>query len=203
MDKMDDNLVELHKQYLQDAPRYYQIENVVINIWDTWHSNLENPLLLQGTILQPRPIRLTMMGNNPMLDLGITYFVLFELFPYLELLYQMALRMNQQGYQVDAYKENNKNKYPSQYSPINFMDYSLQSILHAFTLPISWKHRIKKKIDLKQEKRDFKVNNYEMFNQIDERYVGDEDKLYSSYNIALFTRHHYREILHALIVTLG
>ena len=69
-----------------------------------------------------------------MLSLGLTYFMLFELFPYLVLLIQMYLRMNKKGYHVDAYKEQIIVG-PYQYSLMNFVDYSLELILHDFVMP--------------------------------------------------------------------
>lgn len=80
--------------------------------------------MLQGTT-QPSGLgKIKADGNNPMLDLGLGYFMSFDSFPYPKLLYEMSLRMSLYGYQVSGYKEHKKDEDPSQYSPIIFIDFS-------------------------------------------------------------------------------
>lgn len=117
----------------------------------------------------------------------------YKSFPYPNLLYHMVLHMNQQNYEVDAYKEwmmvDTK-----KYMPISFMDYSLGSIINAFMVLDSWVKRTKKLIDLKQEEIEFRSNGIIMFGWISKRYEGKKEKLYTNYNNALFSRNTYREV---------
>lgn len=78
------------------------IESSVISFWDTWCSSFEWSLLQEVTV---PIIGVAIGGANPIVNLRLVYFIPYESFSFLELLYHMVLRMNQQGYKVDAYKK--------------------------------------------------------------------------------------------------
>lgn len=85
---------------------------------------------------------------------------------------------------------------------MNFFDYALESILHAFVVPNDWRNHTKKKMDLKQEKKEFKANGDIVFDWIIDKYEGDNDKLYSSYNTTIFSKYQDREVLQVLAIIL-
>lgn len=89
------------------------------------------------------PIVGTNSKVNPIMNSGLTYFVSYKSFLFLELLYHMALRMNQQGYKVDAHKEHFIIDLV-QYTLMIFIDYSLTFIIHTFSIPNDWVNKIKK-----------------------------------------------------------
>lgn len=60
-----------------------------------------------------------------------------------------------------------------------------------------------KKINLKEEERNFKKNGGIIFSWIVEKYEGKKDKLYFSYDIVFFNRFEDREVFHVLAIFLG
>lgn len=75
------------------------------------------------------------------------------------------------------------------------MNYSLEAIMHAFTIPIDCTFHIKKQIDFKHEKVYFYQNEPKMLEWIDERYKGRTTKLLQSYDITSFKKSHDRKVL--------
>lgn len=139
---------------------------------------------------------------NVMNNLGLPFFVPYESFPYLELIYRMTLHMNQQGYQIDGYKEWLVVD-AVEYKPMGFMNYFPTAIINAFIIPNSWSNKMKKLVDLKQEANDFKKNSMIMFSWITKRYEDNKDQLYPIYKTTFFTRSLDREVIKVLVVILG
>lgn len=75
----------------------------------------------------------------------------------------MMLRMNKQGCEVKIYKEHFVVD-PIKYAPMKFINYSPNSIINAMVIPDVWVKCTKKKINIKQEEKDFRKNNNIMFN---------------------------------------
>lgn len=100
-----------------------------------------------------------------MKNYGLSLFVPYESFPYLELSYHMAQCMDKQGLQINPYKECLVID-GEEYTPLSFMDFSMIVIVNAFTIPSSWMKGTKKPMDLKQESRDFKMNGIIIFGQM-------------------------------------
>jgi len=67
----------------------------------------------------------------------------YESFTFLELLYLMAHRHNQQGYQIGMCKDLEKGEELELKFKV-ILDYSPDSILQAFVIPADWTFHVKK-----------------------------------------------------------
>lgn len=144
MEGVDEYLAKLHHRYIQQAPRLKRITESILSYQDTWCSSLER-LLLETT---NEPSEGVINKPNIMNNFGLTLFMLYKSFTYLELIYQIAQCMDTQGFQINTYKEwlvtNDK-----EYIPLIFIDFSLVAIINAFVIPSSQVNRMKKHVDLK------------------------------------------------------
>lgn len=121
-----------------------------------------------------------------MLDQGLAYYMPYESFNFLELLFSIALRHSPQVYEVKSYKEQKEGESDSKYKANIFLEYSPKSI--AFTVPTDWSFHVKKIIDPKREKAEFYQNKGDMLDWIDERFKGKTIKLLQIYYITSFKK---------------
>jgi len=105
IEQVDIDLIAMHEEYLKNALGVNWIEMGEINHIDTWRAD-PNHIILQH--MTPEVTRkgksLTHSKIDVMIDQGLAYYVPYESFTCLELLYSIAHRHNQEGYQIGLFK---------------------------------------------------------------------------------------------------
>jgi len=107
---------------------------------------------------------------------GLSYFISYEYFLYLDLITCMAQRMDLERFQIHAYRKwlviDSK-----EYQPLCFIDYSMEAIIHAFIVLTYWVTRMKKSLNIKHEAKECKNNGAIMLNWLNLHYKINTSRL--------------------------
>lgn len=144
VEKIDPNLMAIQNKYLENDFGVNQIKMGVMYHMDTWRDD-PNLILLQHIYLEVlgKGNFLAQLKRDVMIDQELRYFVPYESFTCHEILYSVAHRLDQKGYEVVVFKDQQQEEGSKPKLELIF-DYAPDSIMQAIVIPTYWTFHVKK-----------------------------------------------------------